>query len=65
MQEAQDFAAISHAATLKARIPFLHFFDGFRTSHEVSRIVELGDDALRQLMNPEDIAALPGSGTHA
>jgi len=56
VQEAQDFAAISHAATLKARIPFLHFFDGFRTSHEVSRIVELGDDALRQLMNPEDIS---------
>ena len=56
VQEAQDFAAISHAATLKARIPFLHFFDGFRTSHEVSRIVELGDEALRQLMNPEDIA---------
>jgi pyruvate-ferredoxin/flavodoxin oxidoreductase len=56
VQEAQDFAAISHAATLKARIPFLHFFDGFRTSHEVSRIVELDDEALRQLMDPELIA---------
>ena len=37
VQEAQDFAAISQAATLKSRVPFVHFFDGFRTSHEVTR----------------------------
>jgi pyruvate-ferredoxin/flavodoxin oxidoreductase len=37
-QEAQDLAAIAHAATLASRIPFLHFFDGFRTSHEIQKI---------------------------
>ena len=47
VQEAHDFAAIAHAATLAARVPFLHFFDGFRTSHEVSKIEELTDDDLR------------------
>ena len=41
VQEAQDFAAIAQAATLASRIPFLHFFDGFRTSHEVAKIEEL------------------------
>ena len=43
VQEAQDMALIAHAATLEARIPFLHFFDGFRTSHEVAKI-ELLDE---------------------
>jgi len=38
VQEAQDMAMIAHMATLKARVPFLHFFDGFRTSHEVNKI---------------------------
>ena len=47
VQEAQDFALIAHRATLEARIPFLHFFDGFRTSHEVNKIVPLADDDLR------------------
>ena len=41
VQEAHDFAAIAHAATLESRMPFLHFFDGFRTSHEVAKIEEL------------------------
>jgi len=53
VQEAHDFAAVAHAATLHARLPFLHFFDGFRTSHEVTRIDVLSDDTLRALM-PED-----------
>jgi pyruvate-ferredoxin/flavodoxin oxidoreductase len=53
VQEAQDFAAIAHAATLESRVPFLHFFDGFRTSHEIGKIEELNDDDLRCLM-PED-----------
>ena len=44
VQEAQDFAAIAQTATLASRIPFLHFFDGFRTSHEVAKIEELSDD---------------------
>ena len=40
VQEAHDFAAIAQTATLKSRVPFLHFFDGFRTSHEVTKIYQ-------------------------
>ena len=50
-QEAQDLAAIAHAATLVARIPFLHFFDGFRTSHEITKVETLEDDTLTQLID--------------
>ncbi len=57
VQEAQDLAAVAHAATLRARVPFLHFFDGFRTSHEVATIEALDDDALRAMLDPEAIAA--------
>ena len=57
VQEAHDFAAIAHAATLESRIPFLHFFDGFRTSHEVAKIAELSDDDLRSLISESAIAA--------
>ncbi|MEL6892843.1 MAG: pyruvate:ferredoxin (flavodoxin) oxidoreductase [Actinomycetota bacterium] len=57
VQEAHDFAAVAHASTLRSRIPFIHFFDGFRTSHEVNRIELLDDDALRSLVGEEDIAA--------
>ena len=55
VQEAHDFALISHAATLDTRIPFLHFFDGFRTSHEMSRIVPLDDDDLRAVVDGEKV----------
>ena len=54
VQQAHDMALIAHAATLRARVPFLHFFDGFRTSHEESRIERLSDDALRALV-PMDL----------
>jgi len=57
VQEAHDFAAISMAATLKARVPFLHFFDGFRTSHEVNKIFQLSDDDLRSILDEELIRA--------
>ena len=57
VQEAHDFAAIAHAATLESRVPFLHFFDGFRTSHEVSKILELDDEDLRVLLPEAGIAA--------
>lgn len=50
VQEAQDFALISQMASLNSRIPFIHFFDGFRTSHEINKIAPLSDDTLRQLM---------------
>jgi pyruvate-ferredoxin/flavodoxin oxidoreductase len=56
VQEAQDLAAISHAATLTSRIPFLHFFDGFRTSHEVAKIERLTDDDLLEMVSAEAIA---------
>jgi len=52
VQEAHDMAAIATMCSLESRIPFLHFFDGFRTSHEVSKIEELTDDDLRTLMDP-------------
>src|SRR6185369_12970596 len=45
-----DFALVAQAATLESRIPFLHFFDGFRTSHEVTKIEELTDDDLRAMV---------------
>jgi pyruvate-ferredoxin/flavodoxin oxidoreductase len=51
VQEAQDLAAIAHAATLESRIPFVHFFDGFRTSHELNRIEPVSDDQLRGLLD--------------
>ncbi|PYR47408.1 MAG: pyruvate:ferredoxin (flavodoxin) oxidoreductase [Acidobacteria bacterium] len=57
VQEAHDMAAVAHAATLESRVPFLHFFDGFRTSHEVSKIVKLSDDDLRSLMSEAAINA--------
>ncbi len=50
-QEAPDMAAISHAATLEARVPFLNFFDGFRTSHEVGKIADISDDTLRAMID--------------
>ena len=57
VQEAHDFALIAHAATLETRIPFLHFFDGFRTSHEVTKIQRLSDDTLRAMVSDAAIAA--------
>ena len=55
VQEASDFALIAHAATLEARIPFLHFFDGFRTSHEVNKIFPLSDEDLRAMLDEDAI----------
>ncbi len=57
VQEAQDMAAIASAATLAGRIPVLHFFDGFRTSHEVAKIAPLADDTLKALFEPSQIDA--------
>jgi len=54
VQEAHDFALIAQAATLKSRIPFLHFFDGFRTSHEVNKI-ELIDEAVMKAMIDDEL----------
>jgi pyruvate-ferredoxin/flavodoxin oxidoreductase len=55
VQEAMDMALIAHAAALESRIPFLHFFDGFRTSHEVNKIEMLNEDDLRALINMDRV----------
>jgi pyruvate-ferredoxin/flavodoxin oxidoreductase len=60
VQEAHDFALIAQAATLQSRVPFLHFFDGFRTSHEVAKIEALSDDDLRSMLDEAGIAAHRG-----
>lgn len=57
IQEAQDLAAISHATTLSSRVPFLHFFDGFRTSHEVNTYQPLSSDILEKLIDAETVSA--------
>ncbi len=57
VQEAHDFACIGQSATLRSRVPFLHFFDGFRTSHEVNRIEILSDDQLRAMIDFELVKA--------
>lgn len=57
VQEAHDFALISQAATLQTRIPFLHFFDGFRTSHELNKIRQLTLDDLKVMLDDSAIAA--------
>ena len=57
VQEAQDLAAIAHTATLESRVPFLHFFDGFRTSHELQKIAALDADTLRVLVDDSAVDA--------
>ncbi len=57
VQEAHDAALISQAASLKARLPFLHFFDGFRTSHEVSKIELLSEDIMKAMIDEELVYA--------
>ncbi len=57
VQEAHDFALISQAATLEARVPFIHFFEGFRVSHEVSKIEMIADDVIRSLIHDEYVHA--------
>jgi pyruvate-ferredoxin/flavodoxin oxidoreductase len=56
-QEAQGMAAIGHAVTLAARVPVLHFFDGFRTSHEIRKVEGLSDDTLQALIDAKALAA--------
>ena len=57
VQEAQDFALISQVASLNSRVPFIHFFDGFRTSHEINKIAPLSDDTLQQMLPQAQIDA--------
>jgi pyruvate-ferredoxin/flavodoxin oxidoreductase len=55
VQEALDMALIAHAATLESRVPFMHFFDGFRTSHEVNKIEMLSPEQMRALINMDRV----------
>ncbi|MBN1542069.1 pyruvate:ferredoxin (flavodoxin) oxidoreductase, partial [candidate division KSB1 bacterium] len=57
IQEIMDFALIAHAATLKSRIPFVHFFDGFRSSHEIQKIEPLTMDDMRAMIDDELVIA--------
>jgi pyruvate-ferredoxin/flavodoxin oxidoreductase len=57
IQEIMDFALIAQAATLEARIPFIHFFDGFRSSHEVMKIEQLTDEDIRAMIDDERVRA--------
>src|SRR5437016_6218131 len=59
-QEAQDLALIAHAATLEARVPFLHFFDGFRATHEVAKIARLEAEDLQAMIDDEYVRAHRG-----
>ena len=55
VQEAMDLALVAHSAALESRIPFLHFFDGFRTSHEVNKIELLNEDDMRAMINMDRV----------
>ena len=56
-QEVMDFALIAHAVTLESRIPLMHFFDGFRTSHEIAKITLFDDDVMRAMIKEEWVTA--------
>lgn len=55
VQEAHDMALIAHISTLKSRIPFLHFFDGFRTSHEVQKMEMIDNEIIKKMLNFDDV----------
>jgi pyruvate-ferredoxin/flavodoxin oxidoreductase len=57
VQEAHDMALIAQSATLKSRVPFLHFFDGFRTSHEVNKLELVDEEVMREMIDEEAVAA--------
>src|SRR5271155_2977699 len=57
VQEAHDLALIAQAATLESRVPFLHFFDGFRTSHELNKLTLLADDDIRAMIRDDLVRA--------
>jgi len=57
VQEVMDMAAVAHLASIKTRIPFVHFFDGFRTSHEIQKIEEIDGEAVAALLDQNDLAA--------
>lgn len=58
VQEVMDLAAVAHKATLESRVPFIHFFDGFRTSHEVNKIEQLSVQDLKEMIDDKYVAAI-------
>lgn len=62
VQEAHDLALIAHAATLEARVPFVHFFDGYRTSHEINKIAQIDEQTIRAMIDDTLVAAHRGRG---
>ncbi len=62
VQEAHDMALIAQAATFKTRIPFLNVFDGFRTSHEISKIDSIDDDTMKQMISKREVTAFKNRG---
>ncbi|MEG1787817.1 MAG: pyruvate:ferredoxin (flavodoxin) oxidoreductase [Kiritimatiellia bacterium] len=62
VQECGDMALISHASTLQSKIPFIHFFDGFRTSHEVQKIEEIPQDVIREMIDEKEVDAFRARG---
>ena len=59
VQEVMDLAGVAHLATIKSRVPFMNFFDGFRTSHEIQKIEMLENDDLAPLIDQEALAEFP------
>ncbi|MDR3744747.1 MAG: pyruvate:ferredoxin (flavodoxin) oxidoreductase [Acidobacteriaceae bacterium] len=57
VQEAADFALVSHIATLESRVPFLHFFDGFRTSHEINKALAISDETIQAMLDEKTVLA--------
>ncbi len=57
VQEAMDMAMVAHAATLEAKLPFIHFFDGFRTSHEVAKVKPISEEIIRAMIDEKLVAA--------
>ncbi len=57
VQEAADLATVAHLATLEARIPFMHFFDGFRTSHEINKVIPISDATILALLDEKSVRA--------
>ena len=62
VQEAQDMALVAHAASLKSKVPFIHFFDGFRTSHEISKIDAISDEVISAVIDEADIKSFRDRG---
>ena len=65
VQECMDLAAVAHLSAIKARVPFMHFFDGFRTSHEIQKIDVLDYDDLREMLDMDAVARFRGNALNS